>query len=257
MEQATILDFNDTKEREQQPLVIDCDREAKEYYIKWHDQLALEAWLGTEEDEDSMLAKLRGQCLRIALQLHAMDAILDEKAIDAPLSLDVMTRACGLADWLKAHQRHAWKMLKGAAAMPTGRELRVCEAIVALESEIVKGFLPTARIVETVNGSTDERFHMTPEAVGKVCSKLGLEGARTGQQKGWSVSPDDIARFMKFLETTGTTGKPGKSEERQGFPGMPVENRTGTTGTDENATEREPTGTTGKTVTDPEDVEVF
>ncbi|SMP82020.1 Protein of unknown function [Desulfonatronum zhilinae] len=207
----TSWNFNDVKEKF--PVIIDCDHEAKAYYIKWHDQLALEAWLGTEEDEDSMLAKLRGQCLRIALQLHAMDAVLDGKQIDDPVSLDVMQRACEFSDWLKAHQRAAWRMLKGAASMPTGRELRVCEAIVTLESEIVNGFLPTARIVETVNGSIEERYRMISDSVGKTCSKLGLENSRTEKQKGWVVAPEDIARFRELLEQPGIGGRRGRSED--------------------------------------------
>jgi hypothetical protein len=206
------------------PIIIDCDREAKSYYIKWHDKLALEAWLGPEDNEDSLLAKLRGQCLRIALQLHLTDAILDEKPIEAPVSLDVMQRACELSDWLKSHQRYAWQMLKGAAAMPTGKELRVAQAVVALESEIENSFIATARIVEAVNATTKAPFRLAPGTVGKTCSRLGLEQSRTRTSKGWSIGPDDLVRLRELLEPGVTSGTSVKNQTEQRLTGVPDKN---------------------------------
>ncbi len=209
---------------DKKPLIIPCSQEAKIVFIPWHDQQATEALLGVEEDEDSLLHKIRAQCLRLALGLHCVDAILDGKPINAPVSADVMIRACALATWLKEHSKAVWGILKGVSTQATGKEYRVGTALLALVDKITNGMLPTALIVERVNQGQDKRFHMSAKAVGKACAKLGLEKQGTREARGWTVTPDDVARLMELLKSNVANVDNVASEAGQGFPGATFEN---------------------------------
>lgn len=194
--------------------MIDCTNEAREHFAKWHDDLETEKWLGEDDSEDSMLSKLRGQCLRLALHLHLVDCILDRKDNMTPLSIQTMQRACLLTDWIKAHARAAWNILKGSAALPTGQEIRVGKAILALVDQIKDGLLLTSLITAQANKGLEKRFHLSARAVGKTCSKLGLEKKDSGKDRGWTVTPEDVARLKTILETNVTNVT--NAEPRQG-----------------------------------------
>jgi len=166
------LDFGD----DGKPVIIGVAGSAKRLYRSWYDRLALEAWMGTDDDSDSLLSKLRGQCLRLALILHEMHAAILERDDRAPVSEETMAGAIALSNWLREHQGHAWKLIGGAGQVTESAPLdvRVAAAIVALEGEIRGGMLPTARIAEHVNAGAGDAFHVDARAIGKCAARLGL-----------------------------------------------------------------------------------
>lgn len=171
------LDFGD----DGKPVIIGVDAEAKGLYRAWHDRLAMESWMGTDDDTDSLLSKLRGQCLRFALILHEMHAAVLERDDRTPITEETMAGAIALSDWLREHQGHAWKLIGSAGQVKENAPLdvRVAAAIVALEGEIQSGRLSTSRITETVNAGLDAQWQVRAEAVGLACRRLGLNTSRT------------------------------------------------------------------------------
>ena len=51
------------------PKYLGVKQEAKALYVAWHDRLAMEAWMGTDGDDNSVLSKLRDQWLADCLDL--------------------------------------------------------------------------------------------------------------------------------------------------------------------------------------------
>lgn len=199
---------------------IPCSFEAKKKYIEWHNEQAIEAWLGTEGDDESMLHKIRAQCLRIALGLHCVDAILNNKNIDDPVSADVMQRACDLTDWLKAHAKIVWSFLSEKSCIPTSREVRVASAVLDLVDQIKDAMLPTNMIVEKVNENHQKHFHLSPDIVGKTLKSLGLTNARNTRCRGWEVNTGILDKLRSLANNPVMPDMPVRDQKEQGFQGM-------------------------------------
>lgn len=234
-EKLLTLDFDE----EGEPIIIGVSREAKDLYENWFNEQVLEPWKDFEASVyEAVLAKLRGQCLRIALILHCHEAV-DSGGPDVfPMSLDTMEKAITLANFFKAHQRNAWQSIvnrdKVADLPPLPRQ--VGQAILSLEGEIRGGMLATARITEQVNLGLDTRFHVSPDAVGKTAPVLKMVTDklpdRTG--RGFRIKPEDIQRLHSYF--------PSKTS----VPCVPSDHSSETTrGSGENPSDHEVSQVTG------------
>ncbi|WP_043635227.1 DUF3987 domain-containing protein [Desulfovibrio sp. TomC] len=197
------LDFGD----DGKPVIIGVDGAAKRLYRAWHDRLAMEAWMGPDDDSDSLLSKLRGQCLRLALILHEMHAAILERDDRAPVEEETMAGAIALSDWLREHQGHAWKLIGSAGQVVESAPLdvRVATAIVSLEGEIQGGRLPTAKVAEKVNAGLDPSLLVDVRAVGKACSRLGLTMVKTNGPRMIEVFPHVLTRMRVIGNATNAT----------------------------------------------------
>lgn len=197
------LDFGE----DGKPVIIGVDAPAKQLYRAWHDRLAMEAWMGTDDDSDSLLSKLRAQCLRLALILHEMHAAILERDDRTPVTEETMAGAITLSDWLREHQGHAWKLIGGAGGVTESAPLdvRVAAAIVALEGEMQGGRLPTSKVAEKVNVSLDASMAVNVRAVGKACSRLGLVMIKTNGPRMIEVSPHALTRMRVIGNATNAT----------------------------------------------------
>ncbi len=159
---------------------------------------------------DAVLAKLRGQALRICLILHCTDAVANHKSEMAPVSADTMRKALRLADYFEIHQRNAWQTIitEGAAATLTPIQRQVVTAILNLESEIRGGLLPTARVTEEINHRGDERFALSADTVGRAAASLGLKTRHLPGEtvRGIAVGQTDIEKFKNICRTSGLSG---------------------------------------------------
>jgi len=180
---------------------IGVKEEAKRLYIDWHDALSREAWLCTDDSETGLISKVRAQGLRICLLLHIIEKIMDGSNEMEAVSADTMSRALVLMDWLRAHTKATWQMLKQKAQAPTGQAVRVAQAIIEIQDQIAGGWLSTQAITDQTNKGQDKRFQLQSNQVGRICTSLGLVNKPTREAKGYLVTPDDIARLSEYLPT--------------------------------------------------------
>ncbi|AGW13140.1 DUF3987 domain-containing protein [Megalodesulfovibrio gigas] len=185
------LDFH-----EDNPLHLTLEPDAKQLFIAWHDELAREQWLGDGEDQDSLLSKLRGQCLRLALQLHCLEDVLAGRDCIGSICAATMAGAIALANWLRGHQEQCWTLLGQAGRVqdPPPLHRRVALAVLGLEGDVQGGRLPTAAIHAWVNDGLDARCQVDSRAVGKACSKIGLRSSRKMHGGGWHIDAQALTR---------------------------------------------------------------
>ncbi|MFH1597246.1 MAG: DUF3987 domain-containing protein [Pseudomonadota bacterium] len=200
------------------PQIIGVTREGQALYQAWYNDKVMAPWRDTEaEIYDAVLAKLRGQALRICLILHCTDAVANHKSEMAPVSADTMRKALRLADYFEIHQRNAWQTIitEGAAATLTPIQRQVVTAILNLESEIRGGLLPTARVTEEINRRGDERFALSTDTVGRVVASLGLKTRHIPGEtvRGISVGSTDIEKFRNIFGTSGLSGLSGSNPD--------------------------------------------
>lgn len=205
------LDFDSAD----QPKFIGVKKDAKALYVAWHDRLAMEAWMGTSDDENSVLSKLRDQCLRLALILHLLRAVTEEQSDTAPVMAETMGKAILLADWFREHQRHAWALIgssgrRASEAAPVER--RVVQAILALQGEITGATLPTSRITEQVNAGVEKVFQLDVRAIGKACKRLGLTSKPTNTARMTIVDEAALARLRTLAGCTSAMKGQGNSD---------------------------------------------
>lgn len=180
---------------------IGVKEEAKGLYIAWHDALSREAWLCVDDGETGLISKVRAQGLRICLLLHIIEKIMNgENEMDA-VSPDTMSRALSMMNWLQAHTKATWQMLKQKAQAPTGQAVRVAQAIYEIQDQIKGGWLSTRAITEQTNKAKDARFHLQSAKVGRICTSIGLENKPTREAKGFLITPDDLTRLSEYLPT--------------------------------------------------------
>ncbi len=193
---------------------IGVKEEAKRLYISWHDALSREAWLCMDDGENGLISKVRAQGLRICLLLHIIEKVMDDQNEMEAVSPDTMTRALVLMDWLRAHTKATWQMLKQKAQAPTGQAVRVAQAIFEIQDQIEGGWLSTQAITDQTNKGQDARFHLQSDNVGRICTSLGLEKKATREARGFLIKADDITRLSEYLPTKQVSQA---SQESQAF----------------------------------------
>ncbi len=181
---------------------IGVSKEAKQIYVQWHDRIATESWMGSADDEDSVLSKLRDQCLRLCLIIHLLEAVAGQHDDFSLVSLDTMKKAIVLADWFREHQQQAWSLIghgrkKAVEAEPLER--RVALAILDLQAEIQNGQLPVSRVVEQVNIGSN--IAIDGRVIGRSWKKLGISKSRDPKKRSIVVGRNTICRLMTI--TTG------------------------------------------------------
>lgn len=194
------------------------EREAKRLYESWFNEQALEPWQNVEaEIYEAVLAKLHGQCLRIALILHCLEMVDTHKPDISPVSPETMEKAIILANCFKAHQRNTWQSIinQDKVAELTPLQKQVARAILSLEGEIVGGMLATARITEQVNQNLDPKFHVSVHAVGKTAAPLGFTPRQLpdGAARGFQIMDEGLQKLKSlFQASVGNVGNVGRPE---------------------------------------------
>ena len=188
-----------------QPEIIKVSKEAKETFIAWFDEQAREPWRDAEAAVyQAVLAKLKGQCLWVALILHCFDAAVDHRSELVVLEEGVMRRAIVLVNFFKVHQKAIWsQVIRNKQALSLNPlQKRVARAIIALEGEIENSILPTSRVAEQANSAMDERFRIETRSVGKTASSLGFYSTHTKNKKARAlvVDPEKLRKLKSILE---------------------------------------------------------
>jgi len=197
------LNFNDSGEAS----IVGVSPEAKAVYQEWYNEQVMEPWVDTSaEVYEAVLAKLRGQCLRLALILHCIEAVTRGSSELKPVSHQTMQNAIRLADCVKAHQKRVWGFVinPGQVSDLTPLQKRVARSIVALESEIHGGMLPTARIAQEINKGVDHKFHISVESAGKAASNLGFKSGHLPDKSARTIiiTETDLHKFKSIFKTT-------------------------------------------------------
>ena len=183
------------------PMVIDVNPDAKRVYSLWHDQLKDNPWIELDlQFYYPMMAKLRAQCLRIALVFHCVSNIGTMESELSPVTEGTMLSAICLSNHLLQHQRQIYGLINSGEELELSPpQMAIAKAIISLEAEITGGFLSTARIAEKANEGLDERFHITGKSTGKIAASLGLKKKRHDSKRGVFVTAEDFTRLKNAL----------------------------------------------------------
>lgn|GEM_PF-593461 len=191
-------------DEEGKPKHISMTEEAKDLYVSWFNEQSMEPWRSFDAHQfEALSAKLRGQCIRIALILHILESHANNTSELVPIQAETMQRAIELSDWIKEHQHQVWTTIGKAGQVTecSPLEKRIASAIASLEDEIQGGKIPTARVTEKVNEGTNENFQVKTEAIGKAANKLGLHTGRNNKQRMITVSPEQLESLKQTVKS--------------------------------------------------------
>jgi Protein of unknown function (DUF3987) len=197
------LDFREDGE----PFLIKVGAPAKQVYVDWYNIQAAEPWLKENTQIfEALLAKLRGQCLRICLILHCLESAASGISELREVGLETMENAIKIANCIKIHQKNTWNYIlsEGAVTELTPVQKRVARVILQLEPEIEGGMLPTARICEVVNVGMSEGFRFSATKVGKIVAGLGFTNQKLpdGKARGIVVEASQLKKFKSLLNVS-------------------------------------------------------
>jgi Protein of unknown function (DUF3987) len=215
------FDFGD----EGQPEIVKVSREAKETFIVWFDEQAREPWRAAEAGVyQAVLAKLKGQCLRVALILHCLDAVVEGHSELVPIQEGTMRRAIVLANFFKANQKAIWSQVirRKQALNLNPLQKRVARAVVALESEIKDGMLPTAKIMKLANGNIlSYEKELSEKSVGRILAGLGffMKHLPGRSDRGPVVQAELVEKLKLSLNSNGLNGLNGSRPMMTGVSG--------------------------------------
>lgn len=182
------------------PEIISLSPAAKVKYVKWYNSQVHEAWIELDTTlYESVLAKIRGQALRIALILHCLESTVTGEDELSQINAETMEKALLLMDCFKEHQRQAWSFVseKGIELSPIQR--RVVRAIVNLKDKIESGCLASSLVAEVINQGMEENFCLSTDKVGRVLSSLGLESVHRRAFRGFSITPEVLDKYENML----------------------------------------------------------
>ncbi len=209
---------------DERPLIVSVSPGARMRYIDWYNQQVSEPWRDLDAViYEALLAKLRGQCLRLCLILHCMSAVENGYSELTPVCENTMVNAIRLTDCFKQHQKQIWQFLVDPEGCDELSPLqkRVIRAILDLQDSVRSGMLATALITEKVNAGVNERFHTSPMTVGRVATSLGfatkhLPGETT---RGICITESDLNRLRPLITTSGSSGTSGIDDMTPDYPG--------------------------------------
>ena len=195
------LEFGDDGE----PVFIHMDPAARNLYIEWFNEQSFEPWREFHvKSFEAVLAKLKGQCFRLALILHSIKAAAENRLDTEPISVKTMENAIRLANCFKSHQKHVWEHMIRVSEIIQLEPLdkRVLEAILKLEDQISKCMLQTDLITDEVNKNFSFRFQVEARAVGKTAKKLKLTTKKMpdGNSRGFYIEQKDIRRLRSWRQ---------------------------------------------------------
>jgi DNA polymerase I-like protein with 3'-5' exonuclease and polymerase domains len=196
------LEFGDNGD----PVFVPIDPAARELYIEWFNDQAWEPWREFHvKSFEAVLAKLKGQCFRLALILNCIEAIAEQRPGTEPITATTMENAIKLAGCFKSHQKHVWEHMIRVSEIVQLEPLdkRVLEAILRLKDQISKSVLQTDLITDEVNEAFHPRFHVEARAVGKTAKKLKLTTRKMpdGNSRGFYLEQKDIQRLRHWRQT--------------------------------------------------------
>ena len=187
-----------------QPNIIGVCPDAKRAYTLWYDGLKDNRWTDSQSHHyyNSVIAKLRAQCLRIALILHCISNVGTKESELAPVTAETMHSAIRLCDFFLEQQQQIHALINSAQdVILSPVQIAVARAIVDLETSIKSGFLSTDSISKCVNKGVDAKFKINTRAIGKIATSLDLSRHRVGGGKrGYLITPDDIASLKNMLQ---------------------------------------------------------
>jgi hypothetical protein len=187
-----------------QPNIIGVCPDAKRAYTLWYDGLKDNRWTDSQSHHyyNSVIAKLRAQCLRIALILHCISNVGTKESELAPVTAETMHSAIRLSNFLLEQQRRIYALINSAQdVILSPVQISVARAIVTLEGSIENGFLSTDSISKAVNNGVDAKFRMNARAIGKIATSLDLSRHRLGAGKrGCRITPDDMTSLKNMLQ---------------------------------------------------------
>jgi hypothetical protein len=202
------LDFANDDENNFESRLVKLSEDAKNQYIAWYNQIALQPWNNIEDGFfRPIVPKMEEQALRICLILHCLESIAFVGSETLPVQGETMRRALKLADWVWSHQKWTWSLLNRHIKTEYAPiDQRIAAAIVELELEISNSILLTSKITEQLNKGLDEKYHISPKSVGRSCSsKLKLQKAPDKNKRGWIVTPDTITHLKSVFGITDAT----------------------------------------------------
>ncbi len=188
---------------------IPVSTQAKNLFIEWFDDQAREPWQDAEAGVyQAVLAKLKAQCLRVALILHCLDAAVEGHSELVPIQEGTMRRAIVLVNFFKANQKAIWsQVIRSKQALNLNPlQKRVARAVVDLENEITDGMLSTSRIMALANENIlPYERNLTEKSVGRILAGMGFHTqhlAKRTDLRGPVVTPELLTKLKLSLKQT-------------------------------------------------------
>jgi len=208
-------DVEMTEDGGTRPKVLHPAPAARELYVEWHNQLALESWVTPGESGVSaaLLDKLRGQCLRLCLLLHCVDSVLSGGGHTETIPEDAMRRAILLANWIKSHQIQTWRLFatEQRARLSTPLERAVILSVVEAEKHIeeLQYRLPNNEFITRVQEHLP--IQAEPRSIGKAATNLGIAQGYVGHSRARVFNPELLATFKEYVGHAVHDGEPNKT----------------------------------------------
>jgi len=117
-------------------------------------------------------------------------------------------------NFFKAHQKAIWgQVIRNKQALSLNPlQKRVARAVIALESEIKDGMLPTAKITELANANTQSfEKELSEKSVGRILAGLGFftKHLPGRSDRGPVVQPELLEKLKLSLNANGLNGLNG------------------------------------------------
>ncbi len=190
-----------------EPYIVHVSDMARKAFVDWYNVQVAEPWFKeSTQIYDALLAKLRGQSLRICLILHCLESASLGLSELREISLPTMENAIKIADCLKIHQKNTWEYIlkEGGVQELSPIQKRVARAVLELEPEIENGMLPTSRITKVVNVGMAKKFHFSSTRVGKIAGALGFSNQKMpdGKARGIVVELSQLQKYKSLLNVS-------------------------------------------------------
>ncbi len=166
------------------PRKVRLATESFSHYEGWHNKLVTEAW--HSGGMDALIApKLVTQVLRLALLLHCLRAALEGSDGLSDISLETMTGAIALGEWIYAHQKQVWAML-GFEKEDASQSLE--ETIIQVSINL-EGYLKDHEWKITndeFNRRVADKYgqSVSSSQIGKAAARLGIKPVVIGRKRG-------------------------------------------------------------------------
>lgn len=188
----------------EQNSIVKVTDEAKALYVRWHDEIADEAFVTSN---GAWLRKLQAHALRICLLLHCLEVFKDgccdatmEDDCHSFVTEDTMRRALMLVDWLKIHQEQCWELF-----MPQNKDkanpMEYAFMKVIADLSCTRGYewkITNKELFQLVQEELG-LHEIKDNVLGKAAKELEIAACFIGKDRGRHITEDIVRHFRNAV----------------------------------------------------------
>ncbi|MBN2808629.1 MAG: DUF3987 domain-containing protein [Deltaproteobacteria bacterium] len=177
--------------------VITVTQPGREVFIDYFNEMTMLPFMQEDVFRET-IPKTKEHTLRLCNILHCINHAVSGTDEMTPVTEDEMVKAVTLGKWIYSHNVRTWNMIIRHRQTPEHQpvETRIAQAIINAESEINNGVLATSVIASYVNSGCSDKFSMTTDSIGRICSnRLKLQKNGDKSNRGWIVDTGTIDKL--------------------------------------------------------------